>query len=253
MKTRIIYPQLWLDEKFAECKLATKLLFMYLISNQYLGLSRYSRISDRKILFDTGLNSVQLAEAKKELSSLRWCFFKDEWIFHNHECAYMDYNQNQRVLISKEKELSSVPSEIVEYFNQFCLNNIQTPLEQGSNLNHKSKIRNQKEGGVGETNTAQKLIDLFNREFKKNYTLTEKRKELIRHRLRTFEFHQLEQAVCNLAQSPFHKGENDRNWVADPDYLFRTDEIVDKALNLSLAQKGGAISIKELMKEGWNA
>ena len=77
---------------------------MYLISNQYLGLSRYSRISDRKILFDTGLNNVQINEGKRELEELRWCFFKDEYVFHSHDCAYVDYFRNEKVGKAKEKE-----------------------------------------------------------------------------------------------------------------------------------------------------
>lgn len=151
MKTRIVYPQLWLDEKFAECKVSSKLFFMYLITSPYLGLSVYSRISDRKIMFDTGLNTVQLREAKDELEQLGWCVFKDEYIFHKHKCAYVDYAQNERVLISKQKEVDAVPEEIKQYFNDFCLNNVETPLQ----LNTKYKIQNTKyKGGVGENKHA---------------------------------------------------------------------------------------------------
>jgi len=145
MKTRIVYPQLWLDEKFANCKQETKLFFMYLITNQSLGLSRYTRLSDRRISFDTGLNTVQINDAKKELEELSWCFFKEEWIYHKHDCAYVDYVRNQRVEAAKEKEINSVPQEIIEYFNDFCLNKVKTNIKQSLNINHKSKIINQKQ------------------------------------------------------------------------------------------------------------
>lgn len=148
MKTRIVYPQLWLDEKFAECKQSTKLLFCYLINNQYLGLSRYTRISNRQIAFDTGLNTVQIEEGKTELETLRWIFFKDDWMYHNHECAYVDYVRNQKVEASKEKEVKTVPDEIVRYFKDIYLNKIQTQFKQDLNRNHKSEIRNQKHKGI---------------------------------------------------------------------------------------------------------
>ena len=79
-----------------------------------------------------------------------------------------------------------------------------------------------------------RLIDEFNTCFKKQYKPTLKRKELVRMRLNSFSEQQLITAIQKLARSPFHRGENDRHWVADPDYLFRNDENVDKAINLEI-------------------
>lgn len=154
MKTRIVYPQLWLDEKFAECKQSTKLLFLYLITNNYLGLSIYTHLNDRQILFDTGLNSVQLEEGKKELESIRWVFFKDGWLFHNHKCAYVDYVRNEKVESAKQKEIITVPSELAQYFDEICLNKVQTEFKQRLHINHKPETINHKpetinQGGVG--------------------------------------------------------------------------------------------------------
>jgi len=167
MKTRIVYPGLWLDVGFAECKPSTKLLFMYLITSDRLGLSRYTRLSDRQILFDTGLNSVQLKESKSELESLRWVFFaKNEWIYHHHNCAYVDYIRNDRVASAKQKEIDNVPDEIVGYFNDICLNKVQTGFEQCSNLNHKPKTINQKEGGMGETKPTEQQMEEIAEKYK---------------------------------------------------------------------------------------
>lgn len=133
---------MWLDEKFAVCKQSTKLLFLYLITNVHLSLSRYTHLNDRQIMFDTGLNSVQLEESKKELEQLRWIFFKDGWYFHNHKCAYIDYVRNEKVATAKEGEINQVPSELAHYFNEICLNGVETPLEHRSNLNHKPETIN---------------------------------------------------------------------------------------------------------------
>jgi hypothetical protein len=234
MKTRIIYPQLWLDEKFASCKAETKLLFMYLITSPHLGLSVYSRISDRKILFDTGLNKVQTALGKKELEELRWCFFKDEWIFHNHKCAYVDYAQNDRVAKSKAAEIATVPEEIVQYFDQCCLNKVQTPVQ--TPFDPKSEIINKNTENNNtvnsEKNENEELIVHFNEKFNKGYVLTKGRSEMLRTRRKTYTQEQIIQAIDNLSQDPFYTGKNDRRWVADPDYLFRNDENIDKAINL---------------------
>lgn len=149
MKTRIVYPQLWLDEKFYACSLETKVLFNYLINNIYLGLSRYTRISDRKISFETGLNADQIALAKGELENLKWCFFKDEWIYHNHNCAYVDYKRNVNVEKSKQNEIDHVPYEIQRYFKECCLNGVQTTFTQKpETINKKPEIRNTETVGI---------------------------------------------------------------------------------------------------------
>jgi len=145
MKTRIVYPQLWKDEKYALTKPETKVLFMYLITCDSLSLSRYHRISDRQIMFDTGLDFNQLTTGKKELTDLKWCFFYQEWVYHNHDCAYVDYEGRDRVIASKNKEMEAVPQEVREYFNPLITR--YKPV-----LNHKSKTINQKQ----ETNEAPK-------------------------------------------------------------------------------------------------
>lgn len=144
MKTRIVYPQMWLDEKFAQCNVATKLLFCYLINNLQLGLSPYLHITDRQIMFDTGLNTNQLATGKEELSNLGWVYFTENWCFHNHKAAYIDYDGRDRVIESKEQEIANVPNKVKEVFKGLVTG--YKPV-----LNPKSEIIKQKEGGVGET------------------------------------------------------------------------------------------------------
>jgi len=118
MKTRIVYPKLWNDVQFAELKPTSKLLFCYLINNEKLGLSRYTRITDRQIAFDTGLGNEQINTAKQDLEALGWCFFYDEWIYHNHEAAYMDYSRNDYTEKAKQKEIDEVPETVKEMFKQ---------------------------------------------------------------------------------------------------------------------------------------
>lgn len=144
MKTRIVYPQLWLDEKFASCNVTTKLLFCYLINNIQLGLSPYLHITDRQIMFDTGLNSNQLETGKKELSNLNWCYFTDNWVFHNHKCAYINYEGRDRVLQSKQEEIDKVPLKIKDIFNGLVTGYKPVLNHKSKTINHKSKTINQK-------------------------------------------------------------------------------------------------------------
>lgn len=114
MKTRIVYPNMWLDKAFVQTSLQTKVLFGYLTNNQHLGLSRFTHISDRQIAFDTNLSDEDLETSKKELENIGWCYFHQDWIFHNHDAAYIDYQGRDRVMDSKRREISKVPTKIKE-------------------------------------------------------------------------------------------------------------------------------------------
>lgn len=206
MKTRIVYPQMWLDEKFAECKQSTKLLFLYLITNNYLGLSPYTHLNDRQIMFDTGLNSVQLEEGKRELEQLRWVYFKDGWLFHNHTCAYIDYVRNERVEQAKEAEVKQVPLDIAQYFNEICLNKVQTVLEQGSNLNHKSETINHKsEIKNNSLESVKTFLAYWNETYGTKYTSAEPLLENFNYWLTQYSIDDIRRAVQNIKLDKYWK------------------------------------------------
>lgn len=74
-------------------------------------------------------------------------------------------------------------------------------------------------------------IDEFNRIFATKYKPTPGREKKLRERLKLYTIDQLIEAIRNLGKSKFHRGENDRGWIADPDFLIRSDEQIDKWLN----------------------
>jgi hypothetical protein len=77
-------------------------------------------------------------------------------------------------------------------------------------------------------------IEGFNKLFGTKCILTPFRQKKLKLRFKTFSSEQIEQALVNLSNSKFHRGDNDTNWKADPDFLIKSDEMVDKWLN-----KGG--------------
>lgn len=58
------------------------------------------------------------------------------------------------------------------------------------------------------------------------------RKHLISNRLAKFTAADLKLAVTNCFANKFYSGDNDKHWRADASYVFRSDEIVDRLLNL---------------------
>lgn len=71
----------------------------------------------------------------------------------------------------------------------------------------------------------------FNSLFGKSYTVTNGRTQKLKARLENYSIEQILTALSNLSKSEFHHGKNDRRWEADPDFLIRNDETVDKWLN----------------------
>lgn len=167
MKTRIVKPKLWTDPSFVEYKPTTKLLFLYLVTNDQLGLSPYLQITDRQMTFDTGLNSSQLEESKKEIQDSGLILFAENWVLHNHDLAYIDYEGRDRVVESKQSEIEAIPQPIKEVLNGLItgykpvLNHkLKTINPKSEIINTKSKTLNQKQ--EFENLTKDMVLEKFN-------------------------------------------------------------------------------------------
>jgi len=63
-------------------------------------------------------------------------------------------------------------------------------------------------------------------------SLSKTRKAKLHARLTTFSISDIKQAITNFSAAPFYRGENDRGWCADLDFIIRSDEQIEKGLNL---------------------
>lgn len=76
----------------------------------------------------------------------------------------------------------------------------------------------------------QYFCDVWRDVYPRGPELTEGRRRKIKARLRRFSLDDLKRACDNLHASAWARGENERGWVADIDYLIRNDEVVDRWL-----------------------
>jgi len=72
-----------------------------------------------------------------------------------------------------------------------------------------------------------KFNELFNRKFRETAGMLKKYKK----RRETFKEKEIIYALGQLSASSWHQGENSRGWRANPGFLLRNDEQVDKWLN----------------------
>jgi hypothetical protein len=247
MNARLIKTSFHTDGKVEALSKDAKWLFMYVLTCPYIGLTGAFQLSDKRLCYETSITQKELAIAKDELHGT--IEFVKGWVIVRNSGKHNSYSNSPLTQKGYDKEFELLPE-----FVKDVLKGLDTPLKDPSkvintHININNNINKIEEGGAGETEPdpqklqkersaleASELIIKFNTCFNAHYTLTTKRKEMIRDRLRTFSFSDLERSVECLSQSPFHTGVNDRKWKADPDFLFRNDEQVDKALNLTNEQ-----------------
>lgn len=148
--------------------------------------------------------------------------------------------QNFLKLLQKTGKIESHKNNVLSCYTVLNYDKYQTrELTRNSQETHKKLNKNKvKESininintnGTNENSPLKEYIQTFNRLFKRDYRATTGRKDRLAARLKTFTLEQILKAVENLSKSKFHQGDNDRNWVADPDFLIRNDEQIDKWL-----------------------
>jgi hypothetical protein len=114
---------------------------------------------------------------------------------------------------------------------------------------YKNKNENKKENNIVET---QSVYDMYIKLFNKNpntYKLTSKRKAKIQSRLRDAGKEMLEMAILNTSKSNFHRGDNDRGWQADLDFIIRSYEQVEKLATFNPKDSSEKININDSQEE----
>lgn len=154
MKTRILYPKnIWFNKEFGGLEILPKVISMYLVSNENIGLTRMYKQHDLEMCFLFKLSETELEKVKVDIEKTGLFYFKDEWVFINNDFSYSDYQGRDRVMEAKEKELNSIPHEIIEYFE-----GVTKGLKTGYKppINHKSKTINNKPYNI---NTKSKALE----------------------------------------------------------------------------------------------
>ena len=160
MKTRIIHTKIWTDSTFVDLSKNGKILFIYLISNERVGLTGAYEISNRILSFNTGLTLQEIIEAKKELD--KPFVFHGEWVVIRNHNRYNNYAANKMQKKAYLREYNLVPKELQKYLmqleaeNDTSIDTSQIPLIDQSDtsikhdrnkkqeiINHKLEIKNQ--------------------------------------------------------------------------------------------------------------
>lgn len=140
MKTRIIQTRFWDDEFVFNASKDAKLLYIYLLTSQYINISGIFQLDERKIAFETGLTPKEFEKAKEEIATAGKVFFHKGWVKVCNAEKNNQYKNSPLNLVAFERELSLIPQCVLEYFNS----SIYTSIDSTMYSTHKSKIINNK-------------------------------------------------------------------------------------------------------------
>lgn len=165
MKTRVISTEIWDEDSVFTLNIDTKLLYLILLTNPYIGQSRFYKINDRQLSTFSGLNIDQLKKCKSDLELANMAYFKDSFVcitgYGFIECFY----KGEKNAIAKQKELAKIPSNVMSYFKE-KMDTLSIPYEYPTDttINTKSGIINNK---LGIKN--QESIDTVREEIRSKY------------------------------------------------------------------------------------
>lgn len=162
MNTRITYTKFWKDDFIAGLNPTEKLLFLYFLLNERVNIIHCYEVTDRELIFDTGLDKDIILKAKAKFSAASKVLFFKNFVYLKNAQKYETYEgpQNQK---AKEKLINQMPQDVRDWYQYTCLGGIDTPINEGTvtppigTISNKSKIINHSKEATP-TNTGMELL-----------------------------------------------------------------------------------------------
>lgn len=141
MKTRILHTRIWNDSFFSELTIEGKILFLFLITNEEIGLTGAYECSNRIISFNTGIPMANLEKTKQELTS-KFVFIED-WVIVKNANKYTNYSSTLMMKKAYDKEYNFLPKQVQKHINIEGTDTVPSGYPDTS-INNKSEIINNK-------------------------------------------------------------------------------------------------------------
>ena len=109
MKTRIIHTKVWTDNLFVKLSRTEKLLFIFFITNERIGLTGAYECSNRITSFYTSIPVDEIEKAKKKLTPI---MFIDDWIVVKKASLYNNYTSNEKLKMAYDREYQLLPEKV---------------------------------------------------------------------------------------------------------------------------------------------
>lgn len=115
MNSRIFYSKLFKDEFYASLTLAEKNLFIYFLFNMHINIIHLYEVSKREILFDTGVTTEELENAKNKFQANKKLYFYKNYVYIANANRYQRYT-GERNQTAKETLFSQLPNDVLDWY-----------------------------------------------------------------------------------------------------------------------------------------
>lgn len=238
MKTRIIQTSFWRDTNGVMLvSKNARLLWIFLLTNEYIGMSNYAYIPDIMKSHHTGLTLKEIDKAKKEIQSLKKVFFFDDWVFIKNLEERNSYKNSPKNETSYKNEIDAVPKEVKSSFNALIKeidssidSSIDTSIDSSidstrhSTLN--TKIENLNTKIKKETD---QILEKFNLVTNKNFKSSTSWESNFKKWRDDFSMEEILKAIENMPRQKWFRENND---AQNPTVFFRTsNDWITQCLN----------------------
>lgn len=143
MKTRIVWTKVWEDQWFDQLSQEARLLFVYLITNNTIGLSGCYELRDKTMCYHTHLAQDQLLKAKEELKPK--VLFYENWVYVVNAQGYNGFT-GYKTEVAVKRELGLIPQIVKTAFGivKDYTPSIPHTYPIDGSINNKSEIINHK-------------------------------------------------------------------------------------------------------------
>lgn len=248
-RKRMIDPSIWQSEDFGKLSNLAKVVFIGLFSladDEGRGRANPTYLKSTLFPYNEGMRGADIEKALFEISSnMSVVFYSCDG---SNYYSLLSWNTFQKIEKPTDSKLPAFDEKD---------GNIRRLFPEGSTTSRrpvapKGKEENRKE--IEEKRIEVKRVyNQFCTNLPQVQKLTEKREKAIDNFLKEFSIEQFEQ-ICKIANdSSFLKGENDRHWKADFDFIMRTDKATNilegKYSNISKCEKGSSESNKKTFNQ----
>lgn len=192
MKTRIIKTIFWRKVNKKKLSKDARLLYIYLITSEYVNLCGVFPLDDDYIMLDTKLTPKELETAKQELHDQRIILFYQGWVYIVNATEHNNYKGSPKTMIAYERELNEVAHEVMQFFDTTMDTSIDTgtdttmpkinsavsqeentsmdtTINTSSDSRPKSEYLNKKTENLNKGGVGEKFLEVWNETFKTAY------------------------------------------------------------------------------------
>ncbi len=116
MENKTIKTKIWRDPFFFKLSFKEKVVFLFLITNEYIKLTGIYEMPDEMICFFCKISPSELKEMKRKFEEANKIFFKDNWVYLANFGKNNKFTPAPNIINAFIKEMKTIPAEIRKYF-----------------------------------------------------------------------------------------------------------------------------------------